>query len=215
MAMNDLGVKRAARALALAVALGALGGCAAVSALSSASKALDAYTLTPISYAAQGRGARHLVVDAPTASGAIATDRILVTPTPLQAAYLPGARWVDGAPALVQTLLVQSLQSSGAFRLVSRAPGGLYPDYTLMTELRAFQAEPAPEGGAAYVVRIALTLTLVREADGVPVASRNVEARAGAGSDAPLVIAAAFDAAMGQVLRESVGWLSASIGGGA
>lgn len=138
-----------------------------------------------------------------------------MTPTPLQAAYLPGARWVDGAPALVQTLLVQSLQSSGAFRLVSRAPGGLYPDYTLMTELRAFQAEPAPEGGEAYVVRIALTLTLVREADGVPMASRNVEARAGAGSDAPLVIAAAFDAAMGQVLRKSVGWISASIGGGA
>lgn len=212
--MIDTPFKRAARALALVVALGGTGGCAAVSALSSASQALDAYSLTPVNYAAQGRGARHLVVEAPTASGAIATDRILVTPNPLQAAYLPGARWVDGAPALVQTLFVQSLQSSGAFRLVSRAPGGLYPDYTLLTEIRAFQAEPGTEGGPAYRVRVALTLTLVREADGIPIASRNVEARAGAGSDQPLAIAGAFDAAMGQVLRESVGWIGASIGGG-
>lgn len=204
--------QRAARALVLAAALGGLTACSAVSALSSASRPLDAYTLTPLALGSSGRGARHVVVELPTASGAIATDRILVAPTPLQAAYLPGARWVDGAPTMVQTLLVQSLQSSGAFRLVSRSPGGLYPDYTLLTEMRAFQAEPGPAGGPDYVVRVALTLTLVREADGVAVAARNVEAEAGAASAQPLVIAGAFDAAMGAALRDAVGWIAGTLG---
>lgn len=203
---------RTARAGLLLLALAASSGCAAVSALSGASQPLDAYGLTPVEGARGGRGARHLVVETPTTSGAIATDRILVKPNPLQAAYLPNARWVDGAPVMVQTLLVQSIQASGAFRLVSRAPGGLFPDYTLLTEIRSFQAEPEPAGD--YRVRVALTLTLVREADGAVVAGRSVERSALAANVAPLTIAAAFDAAMGAALREAVAWV-ASGGGGA
>ena len=187
-------VKRAGSALMLAAALAGLSGCAAVSALSSASQPLAAYTLSPVSFTAAGRGSRHVVVETPSASGAIATDRILVKPSPLQAAYLPGARWIDAAPVMIQTLMVQSLQSSGAFRLVNRGAGGLLPDYT---------------------VRVALTLTLVRELDGRAVASRNVEGRAGAASDTPLVIAGAFDAATTAALRDAVGWIAGSLGAGA
>lgn len=203
---------RIARMAVLLLALAATGGCAAVSAISSASQPLDAYALTPLAGASGAtRGSRHVVVEAPSASGAIATDRILVKPTPLQAAYLPGSRWVDPVPAMVQTLLVQSLQASGAFRLVSREPAGLFPDNTLLTEIRAFQAEP---DGDAYRVRVALTLTLVREADGVVVASRNVERTALSPTARPLAIAAAFDAATGAALREAVSW-AASGGAGA
>lgn len=207
-------LKRAGQALILTAALGGLPGCAAVSALSSASRPLAAYTLTPVGFTATQRGSRHVVVETPSASGAIATDRILVKPSALQAAYLPGARWIDAAPVMVQTLLVQSLQSSGAFRLVNRGAGGLLPDYTVLTEIRAFQAEPGPAGGPAYQVRVALTLTLVRELDGVAVASRNVEGRAGAASDAPLAIAGAFDVATGAALRDAVGWIAGSLGAG-
>lgn len=209
------GLFRAGRALMLATALAGLSGCAAVSALSSASQPLAAYTLSPVGFTAAGAGSRHVVVETPSASGAIATDRILVKPSPLQAAYLPGARWIDAAPVMIQTLMVQSLQSSGAFRLVNRGAGGLLPDYTVLTEIRAFQAEPGPVGGPAYTVRVALTLTLVREIDGRAVASRNVEGRAGAASDTPLVIAEAFDAATTAALRDAVGWIAGSLGAGA
>ncbi|MBP7001809.1 MAG: membrane integrity-associated transporter subunit PqiC [Amaricoccus sp.] len=195
---------------ALVLALAATGGCAAVSALSSASQPLDAYALTPLAGASgAARGSRHIVVETPSASGAIATDRILVKPSPLQAAYLPGARWVDPVPVMVQTLLVQSLQASGAFRLVGRTPLGLFPDNTLLTEIRAFQAEP---DGEAYRVRVALTLTLIRDVDGTVLASRNVERAALSPTAQPLAIAAAFDAAMGAALREAVAWTA---GGGA
>jgi cholesterol transport system auxiliary component len=205
------GPRRLARGLLLALALGGLAGCAAVSALSGASTPLDAYALTPLAGGGGGGGSRHVVVEAPTTSGAIATDRILVKPSRLQAAYLPGARWVDPAPVLVQTLLVQSLQASGGFRLVGRTPVGLFPDVTVLTEIRAFQAEPGPPEGPLYLVRVALTLTLVRESDGAIVGARNLEATAAAASDAPIVIAAAFDAAMAQALREAVAFVA---GGG-
>ncbi len=207
-------IRALARATTLGAALGALAGCAALNSLTGASTPLDAYTLTPLSGAGAGGGSRHLVVELPTASGAITTDRILVTPSPLQAAYLPGARWVDSAPELIQTLVVQTLQSSGAFRLVGRTPMGLFPDNTLLTELRAFQAESGPLEGPPYVVRIAVTMTLVRDADGVIVAARNFEGSAGAGSDQPVVIAAAFDAAMDRLMRDAAPWIAATAGGG-
>jgi cholesterol transport system auxiliary component len=199
----------------LALALAALGlpGCGAISALSSASAPLDAYALTPLPGDGGGSGgSRHIVVELPTASGAIATDRILVKPNRLQAAYLPAARWVEPTPVLVQTLLVQSLQSSGAFRLVGRTSLGLLPDTTLLTEIRAFQAEPGPPEGPSYTVRIALTLTLVRESDGAVVATRAFDARAPVASVEPLAIAAAFDAAAATVLGDAVAWVAGGAG---
>ncbi len=199
--------------LAMLAGLAMLSGCAAVTSLSGASVPLDAYALRPLAGPGSGGGTRHLVVEAPTASGAIATERILVQPSALQAAYLPGARWVDPAPALVQTLLVQSLQASGGFRLVGRTTSGLLPDQTLLTEITAFQAELGPEGGPTYVVRVALSLSLVRDADGRILGSRSFEGRAAAGSAEPLALAAAFDVAMGAVLRAAVPWVAGAGGG--
>jgi cholesterol transport system auxiliary component len=189
-------------------ALLALPGCGALSSLSGASEPLDAYALTPLEGPGDARGSRHVVIEVPTTSGAIATNRILIKPNPLQAAYLPGAAWTTATPEMVQTLLVQSMQASGAFRLVGRTSLGLFPDYTVLTEIRAFQAEPGPLVGPAYVVRIALTMTMLREADGALVASRSFEASAGAESASPLVLASAFDAAMGVVLRDAVPWIA-------
>ena len=82
---------------------------------------------------------------------------------------------------MVQTLLVQSMQASGAFRLVGRTSLGLFPDNTVLTEIRAFQAEPGPPEGPAYIVRIVLTMTVLREADGALVATRSFEAVGGRG----------------------------------
>lgn len=211
--MIKTGLARLVRAAALGAGLAALAGCAAVSAISGASTPLAAFGLTPLAGPGDSRGARFVVVEVATSSGEIATDRILVKPNRLQAAYLPGARWVEPAPVLVQTLLVQSMQASGAFRLVARQPAGLFPDNTVLTEIRAFHAEPGPPEGPPYRVRVALTLTIVREADGALAATRSFEGRASAVSDDPLVLAAAFDAATGAVLREAVAWIAGATTG--
>ena len=66
----------------------------------------------------------------------------------------------------------------GGFRLVDRTGGGLMPDYTLMTELQDFQAEPAGPGPGAVMVRVGATMTLIRESDLEIIATRRFVATA-------------------------------------
>lgn len=192
------------RNLLLVSALTLLAACGAVS---KASAPLDAYTLSPLPVSSAGRtSTRHLVVELPTSSGALATDRILIKPNPLQAEYLPKGRWVDAAPVLLQTLLVASLQNSGGFRLVGRDGAGLTPDYVLLVEVNDFQAEAPATGAAETPVHVGLTLTMIREEDHQLIASRRFDQTALAASTDTLVLVGAFDVATRQVLADAVAW---------
>jgi cholesterol transport system auxiliary component len=201
--------------LALA-AIAAAPGCAAVSAITAATTPLDAYALTPASsVAAATASGRQIAVELPTAGGGIDTDRILIKPSPLQARYLPGVRWIDPAPALVQSLLVASLQDTGAFSHVGRPQAGPLPDYTLLTDIRAFQAEATTAEGPPYRTRVALVLSLVREEDNGIVSTRIFTGERIAETAEPALLVPAFDAATDDVLREAVAWLIGSFGLGA
>jgi cholesterol transport system auxiliary component len=195
--------------LALGLGLGLLSGCSAISAVSGATEPLDAYTLSPVRPAAVRSQGQHVVVVPAAASGALATDRILVKPNRLQAEYLPRGRWVDPAPVLVQALLVASLQNSGAFRLVGRDDAGLIPDFSVLSDLQDFQAEAPVAEGQGWTVRVGLTVTLVDEIDRRLVASRRFEEVATAPSDQTLTLVNAFDAAMGQAQHKVVAWVIA------
>ena len=190
---------------ALIIATSPLTGCGAVSSLSKAGAELDAYTLSPVAGSgtpARGRG--HLIVELPTSAGALATDRILIKPVPYQAQYLPEGRWIEPAPALLQTLLVTSFQNMGGFELVGRTANGLNPDYTLMTELMDFQVEPS--GPDQVVVRITMMMTLIRESDRRIVAAKRFSTSETAASDDTQVVVGAFDRALLRLLQEIVGW---------
>lgn len=184
-----------------------LSGCGALGAVSDASAPLDAYTLTPY---APGQipslGRRHLVVELPTSGGALATDRILIKPVPFQAQYLPDGRWSEPTPALLQSLLVASFQNAGGFRLVGRTGAGLMPDYTLMTEIQSFQAEPAGPAAEPLIVRIGVMMTIIRESDRQIIAARPFVASANVASDDTAAVVAGFDSALQTVLREAVQW---------
>ncbi len=194
-------------------ALMALSGCAAVGTLRGAAEPLDAYTLMPASLARpMASTSRHIVVEPPAASGVFDTDRILVMPSPLQVQYLAGARWVDPVPDIMQSLLTESLGNTGAFRFVGRTTIGPLPDYTLLTEILDFQAETTGNEAAPIVVRVRLSLALMRESDGRIIASRRVSAvEAAAGADAPQMVTA-FNAATGKVLEQAVTWVLATFG---
>ena len=185
-------------------AVAGLTGCGAISAVSSASDPLDTYTLTPLALAAdRSGGSGHLVVELPTTGGELATDRILIKPLPYQAQYLPDGRWTEPAPDLLQTLIVASFQNLGGFRLVGRTANGLTPDYTLMTEIQDFQAEPA---GQDHLVRINIMATLIRESDRSIVASRRFSATETVGSDETQTVVEGFDRALQKVLPDLVAW---------
>lgn len=146
-----------------------------------------------------------LVVEEPTTPNAINTDRIAIRPAQLEVQYFPGVKWTDRAPALVQTLLVESFENSGKIIGVGRRSIGLSGDYILTSELREFEAASDGAGGTNVVVR--LVLKLVRQSSGGIIASTTVAATAPAASDDVADVVTAFDAVLGKVLKQSVGWV--------
>lgn len=186
-----------------------LSGCSALSALSGAATPLNAFDLSaPVGGpVARGRAlARQVVVELPTAPGALSTDRILIRPHPLQAAYLPDAQWAEETPVMVQTLILRSLEDTNAFRYVGRRPLGSSGDYALVSELTDFQAEAGAEGKSA-TIRLRLTARLVREDDAAILSSRTFNASAVVGSTDTLDLVEGFNTANQSMLRDLTGWV--------
>jgi len=200
--------KMTLRTTTLAIAATAmLSGCSALSALSGAATPLDAYDLTapapPVT--ALNTTSRQLVVELPTAPGALSNDRILIRPHPLQAAYLPDGKWAEDVPVMLQTLMVRSFEDTGAFRYIGRNPLGTSGDYALLTELTDFQAEAAPDGKSA-TIRLRLTARMVCEDDAQVLSSRTFNSTADVASTETLALVEGFNAASQALLTDVTTW---------
>ena len=197
------------RPIAIAVALPVLlGACGTLSALGDATTPSDIYELsTPTDLPLrQGRPqARDIIVEVPNTGGALATDRIMIRPAPLQAQYLPDVRWSDDAPVMLQTLMLRALNRTGAFEYVGRRPLGPGGDFAIVTELVDFEAVLGPDEDSARV-EVRMIVRIVRERDVRIIASRSFAASANAPSldDADLV--EAFDSATATVISEFAEW---------
>lgn len=184
----------------------ALAGCTGLATLGSVTEPIELYEVSPKSsydldlpvIAAQ------LVVEEPTAASAVNTDRIAVKPNHFQVQYFPRARWVDRAPLMVQTRLVESFENTGKVASVGRQAIGLSSDFTLISELREFQA--LSDGTGPLTVEVQLNLKVVKEPQGLIVASQSFGSQIDAGSDDLLDVVAAFDEALGSTMREAVQW---------
>lgn len=193
-------------ALGLGLTL-ALSGCSAISAISDASKTLEVYELRAPEIAPAGRSlGLELVIEEPTTSGALQTDRIMIRPDPLQAQYLPGIRWSETTPVMLQTLMLRSLEQTQALRYVGRTPLGIGGDVALLTELVDFQAEVAPDGETG-TVELRLISRVVRESDVRILGTRSFSARALLPSLDETAIIAGFDQAATQLLAEHAAWV--------
>ncbi len=127
----------------LILGLGALPGCAALSALQGEPDR-DLYELRTPTQAPTGCGRANinqLVVELPKTRGTLDRDRIMIRPSVLQTQYLPDAQWGDTVPAMLQRLLVQSFSATDSFDHVGRAPLGVAGDYALISEIEDFNAE--------------------------------------------------------------------------
>ena len=193
-----------------------LPGCAAISALSGAATPLENYDLAAPADAPQARRsiARQLVVEVPTAPGALMTERILIRPRPLQAQYLPDGQWASEAPVMMQTLMVRTLEDSNGFRHVGRRPLGSFGDFVLISELTDLQAEAQPEGDGA-TIRVRLTARIVRESDAAVIASRTFNAAAASATTETLDLVDGFNTASQSMLRDLSVWVLGTTGAGA
>ena len=190
-------------AIAVAAAGALLAACAVLSAGEDPPKL---YTLTPKNtFDASLRPATwQIVVDPPTASAYLNTSRIAVAMTPTSADYFAQAAWTDRAPLMVQTLMVESLESSRRIVGVGRDAVSVRPHYVLQSELREFQAEYFH--GQPPLVHVRIVARLVRQSDRHIIASRGFERCVRAGADKVPVVVQGFDEALGWVLKRLVTW---------
>ncbi len=193
-----------ARGAVAVLAAGAL--LAACAVLSAGEDPPKLYTLTPKStFDASLRPVSwQLVVEPPTASAYLNTSRIAVAMTPTSADYFAQSAWTDRAPLMVQTLMVESLETSRRVIGVGRDPVAVRPHYVLQSELREFQAEYYH--GKPPLVHVRVVARLVRQSDRQIVASRGFERCVRAATDKIPVVVQAFDDALGGVLKSLVTW---------
>jgi cholesterol transport system auxiliary component len=194
------------RALLAMLLAGALSACGSV-VENLGGEPPDLFTLTPKSTFTESLPSVNwqLVVEEPTASGGLNTQRIARRSNPTELAYFAKASWTDRAPVMVQTLLVESFENSGAIVAVGRKAIGLRSDYDLKSELREFQAE-YEEGQPTPLIRVRLNVKLIKQPRRSIVAFENFEATQRAAAGSMDAVVAAFDEALGKVLRQVVQW---------
>ncbi len=191
-----------------------LSGCGAISAIGEATTPLDAYELRAPGEGPVARGRplqRDLVIEIPNASGALDTDRIMIRPNPLQAQYLPRARWSDPAPVMLQTLMLRSIENTNALRFVGRRPLGGAGDFALIAELTDFHAELIPKTDEA-MIRMRMIARIVRESDASIIAMRTFSSSAPAESVETLALVESFNTAVEPLMQDLARWVLASLG---
>lgn len=146
-----------------------------------------------------------LVIEEPVAAGGLDASRIALKPTSTRFDYFAGARWTERAPVMVQTLIIESFESSERIVSVGRQSIGLRSDFNLKLELREFQAEYAGPNSAPSV-RVKINAKLVSQPRQKIIASRSFEQVRQADSDNMSVIVEQFDRALGRVMKDLVGW---------
>ncbi len=185
----------------------ALSGCADLNILPGQRQDPNYYRLTPKSTFDPGLPTVtwQLVVETPVANAGLSQLRIALMRNPVQIEYYARANWTDRVPQMLQTLMLESFDNSGHIISVGRELIGLRADFLLKTEVREFQAEyfhqnPLPHAHVAFASR--LVAMPRREIVGNKSFSALIPAKA----DRMDEIINAFDVALGQVLKELVGW---------
>jgi cholesterol transport system auxiliary component len=146
-----------------------------------------------------------LLVDVPLAPAGLDTSRIALSRSAVSIDYFADSEWTDRAPLLVQTALLQSFENSGAITAIDRESVGLRADFILKPEIRHFEAvynspNGPPEAWAAINVR------LVNPTDREVVAQTSFDQRRQASANDVPSIVAAFDEAVGGVMKDIVVW---------
>jgi cholesterol transport system auxiliary component len=181
-----------------------LGGCEI---LPQVSEPIDIYTLTPkTSFGDQPLPQVNwqLIIELPVAAAGLDTARIALQHTPYTLEYFARASWTDNAPAMVQTLIIESFESTDRILAVGREAIGLRPDFILKTDLREFQAIYYDNESEAPTILVRMNAKLVEMPERRIVDSNTFERRVPAASNSFKDIIEAFDEALGHVIKNIV-----------
>ena len=145
-----------------------------------------------------------LEVEVPNAAASLDSTRIALLHDPSQFEYYARANWVDRAPLLIQSLLIEFFESSGKILSVGRDSSDFRPDYVLSTELRDFQMEYFP--GPLPSAHVGMNARMISIRQRSIIASRRFDQLAPASADRIESAVAAYSVALGKTLDEIVAW---------
>lgn len=152
-------------------------------------------------------GARgQLVIVEPVALAPYDSEKIVVRPSPGEAAQLSDAQWEDRLPKLLQARILQSFENASRLRAVGRPADKITTDFVLLTDVRAFEISAADN---TAVVEFAAKI--VRERTGRIMAARVIRVTVPAASTQGAGAVAALNEAFAKVAKELVLWAARAV----
>ena len=154
-------------------------------------------------------GGWRLFVDVPDAPRALDTDKVVLRTSGVELQYYKGARWSDRAPKLLQAMLVEALDASGAPELVSGDAAIARSRYVLKGNVRSFEAQYDQSGAPRIVVRLKLMLS--DQLSGQLISVRSFESSTQAQADRLSDIVGAMNVSANNVVAEAASWIIAAM----
>lgn len=193
--------------LASAAVSAMLPGCAAVDFVASRTPP-KLFELTPKTTFDDLAGTdASIIVEPATAAAGLNNARIALRPEPTLLDYYANALWVDVVPVMVQTLVIETLDSTRAIQAMSPAEAaGTRPGYLLRMNIREFQAEYPNGTSKPPTVNIRLQPRLLQLPRRLEIAELDESAAIEASGTAIEDVVRAFDDALGKVLKRIGIW---------
>lgn len=145
-----------------------------------------------------------LVVETPVSNASLNTTRIALQQSPVEVEYYANAGWIDRAPAMIQTLLIESFENTDRIIAVGRENVGLRADLVLKVELREF--ETVYNNGDIPDALVTMIFKIVEIPRRAIVGFKRITAQVPAQGESLIDVVEAFDAALGKVMKRAVEW---------
>lgn len=185
-----------------------LGGCA--DPLSLAAPTADIYRVSPDlpnAHQDSERIDRQILVQVPAAAAALDTTRIAISGGDTRLDYIAGAAWNDRAPKILQSLMIQALESHNSLNGVARDAGGVRADLVLKSSLYAFQAAyPETDFSGQPSIAIDFSVQLISMPERNIIASRRFTRTEPVASRDLDALVMAYNTAMTSMLDDFVTW---------
>ena len=140
----------------------------------------------------------------PEAARMIDSQRIAVQPLPGELQVYKGASWAKSPSDQVQDTVLRALEDSQKIAAVARKGSGAAADYTLLMELRRYDADYA--GHAVPAATIEINAKLLQSPEQAIVASHTFAQAVPAAATDPASVAHAFETALGDIGHDIAGW---------
>jgi cholesterol transport system auxiliary component len=172
--------------------------------LHSDSPATQVYVLRAVAANPQAtllRSTASLHVSRPMAGPGMDSDHILLVQSDHRMSYYLASRWPADLPAVIESLAVDTLRTSGEWTTVQDSGSAFSSDYLLQIVIRRFEADYSA-GGRAPVVHVVLDCTVGRRTGREVIGSFVAEGSADAAANRLGDVVTAFEEAANHALAD-------------